>query len=565
MEISHHKIKSIWKPLILIMILAVICLSQNMYYAVNDDLNFRDLFSGVYMGTPESSLVIQWPLSSIFKWLFKTINGIDFWAYYLVFGHFVCWIVWIRSVSEQTGNNTMALLIVVFSIIVIDVPNAIFFQFTTAASVYAVTGMILLFDKSKNRMPEAVVFLGLTYITRRQNLIMILPFIGVILVMKLWEEQPEIWRIIKKEFIFLATMLFLVGGIFLVNSFLNQDLLNDTEYTKYREIREKIYDYEGVPDWNNYHDFYDSIGVSYGEYEAIRTHNTGFEFSRDISEILEDISCFNATIRQEQGIIEQGKLALGRIWSIGRRIMVFPQVVAVLLCMMVVTLLSIYDRQYFYLLIAAVGFGGAWMEIFLLAYKGRMPERVFQSIMMVALIWLLLVYGRIAQNVTDKGKRYIRVKSILLIGLVGINVLLLLPAVQTKQDEYAVRYRIAETVRQYGAENLDNIYITPYNFNSGNTDLLGHEYNMVFDNVIRLGLGIKSPTNKKKLINAGISTTEEDAILKNDNVYIMGMDKDDQLQVFHTYFKEKYQEKYFYKTIDVLDDSIYIMKVEIKN
>lgn len=565
MEISHHKIKSIWKPLILIMILAVICLSQNMYYAVNDDLNFRDLFSGVYMGTPESSLVIQWPLSSIFKWLFKTINGIDFWAYYLVFGHFVCWIVWIRSVSEQTGNNTMALLIVAFSIIVIDVPNAIFFQFTTAASVYAVTGMILLFDKSKNRMPEAVVFLGLTYITRRQNLIMILPFIGVILVMKLWEEQPEIWRIIKKEFIFLATMLFLVGGIFLVNSFLNQDLLNDTEYTKYREIREKIYDYEGVPDWNNYHDFYDSIGVSYGEYEAIRTHNTGFEFSRDISEILEDISCFNATIRQEQGIIEQGKLALGRIWSIGRRIMVFPQVVAVLLCMMVVTLLSIYDRQYFYLLIAAVGFGGAWMEIFLLAYKGRMPERVFQSIMMVALIWLLLVYGRIAQNVTDKGKRYIRVKSILLIGLVGINVLLLLPAVQTKQDEYAVRYRIAETVRQYGAENLDNIYITPYNFNSGNTDLLGHEYNMVFDNVIRLGLGIKSPTNKKKLINAGISTTEEDAILKNDNVYIMGMDKDDQLQVFHTYFKEKYQEKYFYKTIDVLDDSIYIMKVEIKN
>lgn len=565
MEISHHKIKSIWKPLILIMILAVICLSQNMYYAVNDDLNFRDLFSGVYMGTPESSLVIQWPLSSIFKWLFKTINGIDFWAYYLVFGHFVCWIVWIRSVSEQTGNNTMALLIVAFSIIVIDVPNVIFFQFTTAASVYAVTGMILLFDKSKNRMPEAVVFLGLTYITRRQNLIMILPFIGVILVMKLWEEQPEIWRIIKKEFIFLATMLFLVGGIFLVNSFLNQDLLNDTEYTKYREIREKIYDYEGVPDWNNYHDFYDSIGVSYGEYEAIRTHNTGFEFSRDISEILEDISCFNATIRQEQGIIEQGKLALGRIWSIGRRIMVFPQVVAVLLCMMVVTLLSIYDRQYFYLLIAAVGFGGAWMEIFLLAYKGRMPERVFQSIMMVALIWLLLVYGRIAQNVTDKGKRYIRVKSILLIGLVGISVLLLLPAVQTKQDEYAVRYRIAETVRQYGAENLDNIYITPYNFNSGNTDLLGHEYNMVFDNVIRLGLGIKSPTNKKKLINAGISTTEEDAILKNDNVYIMGMDKDDQLQVFHTYFKEKYQEKYFYKTIDVLDDSIYIMKVEIKN
>lgn len=565
MEISHHKIKSIWKPLILIMILAVICLSQNMYYAVNDDLNFRDLFSGVYMGTPESSLVIQWPLSSIFKWLFKTINGIDFWAYYLVFGHFVCWIVWIRSVSEQTGNNTMALLIVAFSIIVIDVPNVIFFQFTTAASVYAVTGMILLFDKSKNRMPEAVVFLGLTYITRRQNLIMILPFIGVILVMKLWEEQPEIWRIIKKEFIFLATMLFLVGGIFLVNSFLNQDLLNDTEYTKYREIREKIYDYEGVPDWNNYHDFYDSIGVSYGEYEAIRTHNTGFEFSRDISEILEDISCFNATIRQEQGIIEQGKLALGRIWSIGRRIMVFPQVVAVLLCMMVVTLLSIYDRQYFYLLIAAVGFGGAWMEIFLLAYKGRMPERVFQSIMMVALIWLLLVYGRIARNVTDKGKRYIRVKSILLIGLVGINVLLLLPAVQTKQDEYAVRYRIAETVRQYGAENLDNIYITPYNFNSGNTDLLGHEYNMVFDNVIRLGLGIKSPTNKKKLINAGISTTEEDAILKNDNVYIMGMDKDDQLQVFHTYFKEKYQEKYFYKTIDVLDDSIYIMKVEIKN
>lgn len=543
----------------------ILCHVWSLYYAVNDDLNFRDIFSGAYIGTPSYSLVIQWPVSSIFQFLYSHFMGIDFWAYYLVLSHFPCWVIWVERALDEAGNTAYTWIGICLILLVIDVPNVILFQFTTTATVYAVTGIVILSDKRSKNMIWAAIMFAMAFATRRENFIMIVPFIIVILCMRIYEEKTDILYIIKKQLMFVLILISLIGIFYVISYTHYHVVMQDEEYSEYRKIRETIYDYEGVPDWDTYPEFYKGLGISYGEYEAIRTHNTGLDFGKDISDILIQMSEFNSTIRQNQGSIEKVKLAIGRMVAMGQRIMVYPQVVIAIGSMGIVGMAAIYYKQYVYFLFLLTGFGGAWAEVLLLSYKSRMPERVFQSIMLVAIIWILTIYGRISQNNKRNRKFQIGINSIAIMGACAVLVFLLLPAIGTKQQEYAERFKVSERVRQYRLENQENIYFTPYNFNSGNTDTLGNTYSNVFDNTFRLGLGIKAPQYEEKLMFAGITESEEVAMLTKDNVYVMGLDKNDQLGVFHTYFQEKYGDRYYYEVVDILDETIYILKLGLRD
>lgn len=535
-----------------VILLLLISRIYNMYYAVNDDITFRDLFSGMYTGAPSYSLVIQWPLSSIFQLIFKGFQGIDFWAYYLILSHLVCWIVWIERVFTCVDKKLYAIILVVILLLVLDIPNVIFFQFTTTATVYAATGLVLLSDRRKGRSPWAILMFVLAFATRRENFIMATPFIVLVLGVKIYEERENIVSVIKAEMKFVIVLAILIGTICRVDSYLYEG----TDNVEYRNIKTIIYDYQGVPDWDSNLEFYDNLGISWGEYEAIRTHNTGFDFSKDITEILTSISNYNKELTGNLGIKTQIKNAINIVWLMSQRIMVLPQIFALVFCMIVVSITAIYYKKIIYLLMAAVGFGGAWGEVFLLAYRGRLPERVYQSIILVALVWLLIMFFKIEEKV-NRNWQYI----LLVIGMSIILCCALRPAVREKQNEYAQRFKMAETVREYGRSNPDNVYFTPYNFNSGNTDIFGHSYNNTFNNIFRLGLGIESEQYEEKLAYAGITQSVEQAILTQSNVYIMGLNEEKQLNIFHEYFEDKYGERYYYETIDVLDEAVQVIKL----
>lgn len=562
---DYHIKNTILAVIFVVIFSVILCHIWNLYYAVNDDLNFRDIFSGAYIGSPSYSLVIQWPLSSIFQFLYGHFAGIDFWAYYLVLSHFLCWVIWVERALDEAGNTAYTWIGISLILLAIDVPNVILFQFTTTATVYAVTGIVLLSDKRFNNMIWAAIMFAMAFATRRENFIMIVPFIIVILCMRIYEERENVQYILRQELKFIVLLLLLVGIFYVTSISLYHAVMQNEEYSEYRKIREKIYDYEGIPDWNTYPEFYEKLGISYGEYEAIRTHNTGLDFGEDISDILIQISQFNSTLKQNQGRSEGVKLALGRMVAMGQRIMVRPQVVIVIGSMIILGIAAIYYKQYIYFLIMLAGFGGAWAEVLLLCYKSRMPERVFQSIMLVAIIWILTIHGRISPNSKRNRKFQVGIDSAAMLGVCVVLVFLLLPAIGTKQQEYAERFKVSEIVRQYRLENSENVYFTPYNFNSGNTDTLGNTYSSAFDNTVRLGLGIKAPQYEEKLTFAGITESEEVSMLTKENVYVIGLEKANQLEVFHTYFREKYGDRYYYEIVDILDHTIYILKLGLRD
>ena len=104
-----------------------------------------------------------------------------------------------------------------------------------------------------------------------------------------------------------------------------------------------------------------------------------------------------------------------------------------------------------------------------------------------------------------------------------------------------------------------------YNFLSGDTSKLGKEYNLRFENRIRIGLLVFTPAYYERLERAGIVGTIEEAITTRDNVFLMGQNVDGQLPELDSYFREKYGDAYSYEVVDILDESVYIWKVHLSN
>lgn len=558
-----------------IVFVVVICCCWDLYYAVNDDVTTRNVIFGKYTGSahPQGTL-IKYPLAALLSGLFYIFSNIDVYGLFLVISHFVCFFMIVRSaLTKFPKQRGWVILLAGIVFFMTDVPNIIYFQFTTTATMYAATGIFLLLtEKSviKKMLPSIFLF-ALSFCIRKETFIMILPFIALAWLFKLYENRKELKEIILKGVFYFLTLGVLCIGIDVIHNMANWEGYQNKSYQEFSSHRTNIRDYDGAPDYDTNLAFYQSMGengMSKEEYTLIRYQMVDMDFSSDINSVLRDMHQYNLVIRSNIGFHDRMSLMKERFQNVSQRIMVKPQVMIGVLLLFLAVIYMVATRKWIYLLFLVTGCMGVVAEVALLLYKGRLPERVLQSLMLIAVLWIFGICVQVFYNTskTENGNK--RMLDIIWYSLTVLSCLVvfagwLFPAIEEKQVEYAERYAKSELVNEYCLGHSENIYFSPYNFLSGDTDCLGTGYSNQFDNRIRIGLGSFAPAYYDMLETAGVTGTLEQAIVTQGNAYLIGENVEDELIALDNYFSEKYGDTYSYEVVDVLDGDIYVWKVHL--
>lgn len=555
-----------------ILVFAVIISSiWRLYYAVVDDLFYRNVIVGKYTGTIRpQGIMLKYPVTLIIALSSRLFQNVDIYGIFLILSHFVCFFLAARCVLRRfPAHRAAALCIASMVFWVVDVPNIIYFQFTTTATVYAAAGVLFLLTleaKFKNFLLSIVMFV-MSICIREQTFIMVLPFIVLAWMLQLWEEykRGNIAKAVKQCVFYLCVLGVLYGGIAAVDYWAGDQ---DAVHEEFREHRANIRDYDGTPGYDDYPQFYQSLGengLSRAEYNLIQRQMVVFDYSTDIHDIFKYMHGLNLENRARLEPKYKLAKAAAKFLTVWERVLVRPQIVIAGLTWIIIIVWLICKRKWAYLFFAVSGGLGIMGEAFVLLYRGRMPERVMQSLMLTVVLFLCGIFVRaLSDDSDDKDGRDTRKNIICCVMMsaayAAVFLLLLLPGIREKQTDYESRYARNTIINEYCAEHPENIYFTTGPI--GDTDRMGSEYNNSFVNYISLMLNL-GPSYYEMLETAGIEGTAEKAITTQENVYLIGKEGNADFVAIDEYFTEKYKGAYHCETVDTLEDSYCVWKVQV--
>lgn len=563
--------------LLITMILLVVTSSiWVLYYAVNDDVTIGQRLSGCYTGVPRPAANdLQYPLALIISILYRIFPKVDIYGLFLNGSHYLCIFLIIKRVLCKIRENKAGSLILLYIVILtIDIQNIIFFQFTTTAAVYAVSGVFLLLleEPDEKKWGSSIICLFMAFCVRKQIFGMIAPFVVLAWLVKLYQSKLRIKDKLKMSMFFFLILGTLIGSANVIHKFADREHFFNENLNEFISGRSNIRDYDGVPDYDTNIEFYQNIGgkgISKAEYRLIRYQMVSMDFSVDIQDIVKEMHQYNIIKRNSVGLKDRLAIMKSKFITVWNRALIKPQIVIIIITFFFMGIYLVVGQRWVWLLFLTSGLSGVGSEMVYLLYRNRLNERVVKSLALVAVLWMFGILVEVLYGIGNSDKSRYKIHQVIYVCLVSAYMVTfvvgMIPAIGEKQTEYEKRYHMSTVVNEYCAEHSDNIYFSCYNFLSGDTSKLGKEYNLRFENRIRIGLLVFTPAYYERLERAGIVGTIEEAITTQDNIFLMGQNVDGQLPELDSYFREKYGDAYSYEVVDILDESVYIWKVHLSN
>ncbi|MCR5279493.1 MAG: hypothetical protein K6E19_08645 [Lachnospiraceae bacterium] len=243
-------------------------------FLLNDQLLFREIASGVYTGSPDGHLVyIMHPLGAALAKLYKLIPSVE-WYNVLMLSTFPihCFVLVFAfsSVCKRTLAKFFTAVLVLLTFVGTTVYFTIQNEYTVNAGVIAASALILLIISNYVGDHLGRFYTGLSVVLftvsclMRKNIfytaIPLILFTGVFLFFS------------KKKLTRYITGVCVLAGV-LALCFLAESLAYSSpewvEYVKYNEARSRIFDYEGLPDYESNKGLYDSLEISREEFTAL--------------------------------------------------------------------------------------------------------------------------------------------------------------------------------------------------------------------------------------------------------------------------------------------------------
>lgn len=562
--------------------LIILCRFWDIYYAVNDDIATRNVLSGSYTGSPRaqstSCILSLYPITFCISGLYRLIPNVDVWGFFLMASHLICFLLIMNTVmgKVKTGGHVIKVCIAVSIFFwTFDIVNLIFFQFTTVAAIYAATSVFLLLMESNTLISyiPSICMLAISFCIRKDTTIMVLPFVGLAWLYKVCADRNEIKKAVKQGICYFVITGLLCSGLLAIDIYANRASYFNKYYQEYEALRIDAWDYRAIPDYDTNPVFYQSFrngeGLSKEEYSLISQANMAMDFSVDVKEVLHYMVQYSKAVDHYVALKYKIQAARNLFMTVFVRDLIKPLVVSTGIMLILISAYLIYARKALKLLFLLTGEAGIVMEACILLYRGRMPERVWQCLILIAVVWMFGILavgeGEAAgkECITDRINR----RSVFLLELFCLSVfcVCLIPAINITQKRYEKSYHRSKIVDEYCMEHSENIYCFPYSFFT-TVDKLGNKgwYSDQFKNYVHIGWGAFNPAYYEMLNHAGIDGTVEEAVVMQDNVYMMGTYADNSLPLFDSYFMWKYGEDYSYEVVDVLEEEIYVWKVHLQ-
>lgn len=536
--------------------------TYDFYYDLNDDTTIKDIISGAYTGKPSAySVQMLFPLSFCISLCYRAIPGIPWYGLFLCVCQFGAWalIAWrVTGVVKKQWQQYMALcfeMVIYFGLLI---RQLVIVQYSVTSGICMATAILLYLTGEEKELPRqnlkqniASIFLViLSFMIRTEMCIMLLPFLVLSGFCK-WMSNEKIFTVqnIKRYLYLIGTALIGMTVVLALDKLSIATSGESEAWQAFREFfdeRTTLYDFYGIPSYEEHAAFYEMIGCSEESYSLLQNYN--FSLDESIDEYLLE----NVVNYQEK----MAKTGCGLAMTAG---MISKNSLSEAIWLYKEQLIHAKSGVYAYMLLAAyISFvllaggrknsGCYWKMALLLVIRSilwiylfmvdRVLDRVTCPLLVAELMVLLgwIIQESIRVKPIAKNFVYVKLQAIGTYSLLAICAFLAcVMNAQKLQSEYEARERINsrwESLIAYCAEHEDAYYAVDV---YSSTSYEGISYSeKIYKNVdnsyrnfdICGGWLSKSPLMYEKLGKMQIETLEE-ALISKDNVYFVATpDKD---------------------------------------
>lgn len=492
-------------------------------YQVHDDRYMMEFLSGKFLASSDAHLVyIKYPFAILMQGMYQLFPGHDWYAAVMLSLQIamiaiMTWYI-VRNIKEI--KYKVFSQIAFYSFFILCWINEITcFTYTTVAALVGAT-IVVVYALGQDRIRDYVMLLLLCFLVfnlRSDLFFMILPVCGILWIRKSFHNK------FKQQMVFGLILLIVVGGSWICNA-VAYSSEPWKEYMKYNSARTKVYDYDydDLIVYETNREMYDKLNISEDECKILESYDlslcdeTLYGKIPEVADAYTDHKTFGIKIQNTMKAILSDGLLESKMMTL----------VSVLLWGILI-LATVWSRKKDVIWME-IGFALVHIVLWLyLGYKGRILPRVSHSMLLLQIVTPCICLYYTFCNVVEKkwNKMVKRLGSIgLLIVLLGVcayDVLLCNKLMHKNEKEAG--YRDQYIIEQYCNSHKDNFYFLDvfsvveckYTFDYDNKN----EY----ENFVSLGDWFgNSPIYKKKLQIENIDSVRQ-AVLENENVYVIGI------------------------------------------
>ncbi len=265
----------------------------DFYYDLNDDTMIKDIVSGAYTGQPSGYCIqMLYPLAWCIALFYKAIPTVSWYGLFLCLCQFgVVFLIAARllSVMQSARTRFVALAVEAFLVLGLFLREFVVVQYSVTSG-FCMAGALFLFltaprtDKPsvffrKNLLPLLLVVMS--FMIRTEVCIMLLPFLLLAGLMK-WCGEERFFTVVN----FRKYITLIVTALLCMTAVYSLDLVayRGSEWASFRsffDARTKLYDFYGIPGFEDNRDFYESIGLSRESYTLLENYNFALDESID--------------------------------------------------------------------------------------------------------------------------------------------------------------------------------------------------------------------------------------------------------------------------------------------
>ena len=505
-----------------------------MVYAINDDVAMRDIASGAFSGEPDAHLIfMKYVLGVLLSGIYRIFPGYDWYGILMTGLIVLCLGIFVyRGLSDiddwkKKGCYLIGLL-VIFACV--GLQHLVIFQWTMTAGITGATGVFLFYTSSeknkwRNILEEIVgaLLLILTFCIRSDVLFMVAPAAGLCYLFKYVKMKGGERRRLYIQHAWFAVLL--IGGCAAVMLIEKTAYQSEAwkEFQAFNNLRSEVYDFYGIPDFEENQDFYESINMDECEVQALENYSL-FLVDGIYEYKMKEIADYARSITDKAGIIKRLNVGVQRVYSDFKSGTYVP----LTWFTAIITILAVWvcwkrNSKQFYLIFACMG-----VQFLLWCYlglQGRIVGRVSYAMHLYMLILAFSVlYWEMVKN-PDQQIRGWRRESGILLGICSVLLctIALLEWNELKQDALQIAKRNQENIElsRYLTDQKENVYLAHTYSISHYTDNFRFRREFEFSNIVPFGdWQTYSPIEMKKRERLGISDTRNDLYTQKD-VYIV--------------------------------------------
>ena len=540
-----------WKLLIFIGFL-VACLSIrfDFYYDLNDDTAIRDILSGRYTGVPSGYCIqMLYPLGWLIAAAYRAIRTISWYGWFLCICQFTVLVLIGWRLLDLTKKVWLqAILLVLEGVLVLGLMGRelVIVQYSVTSGLCMAGAIFWYLTTPGEQKPAsylrsnlvAIVLVLVSFMIRTEVCMMLLPFLALAGLSQWAKEKEAFTGTNVRKYLLVVGTAFL--GMLILYS-LDSFAYRSTEWKSFRaffDARTQLYDYYGIPAYEQNEEFYQSIGLSQESYTLLQNYNFALDDSIDEG-LLERIVQYQ---RENAGLYRIGGLAFRNspkeaLWLYKQQLLTLEN--GIKTCMILAAYLL-----YFLLTSGRRKSGCCWRIVLLFGIRSAlwmylyMVNRVLARVTVPLLIMeFALLAGWIIQELqeldTASCLQRMKVSGVItLLGLCGLTGTVI--NMENTGKEYEMRQEADirwNTLTAYCSSNSQQYYSidvyssTSYQGTPYSDKIFATSDNQYTNYDICGGWISKSPLTRAKQDRAGFGGLEE-ALLTGDALFVTKPDSD---------------------------------------